>query len=151
PLAAWLSDRLNSRLLAAVGMALAAICLSSIGLAHNYATLVALYSIGNIGSGVFHPIAAASMGQLSDLLPGQRRSLGVSVFHLAGMIGGASGAVLVTRITAAQNGFDHLRWMMLPGVFLAAMLLLAIRRVPHRHHHHEVRFTEGEIRHRWRM
>ena len=62
---------------------MAAICLSCIGLADSYATLLPLYILGMIGSGVYHPIGAASMGQLAEQLPGGRRALGISVFHAA--------------------------------------------------------------------
>jgi MFS family permease len=65
PIAAWLSDRTDTRIFGAVGLLVAAVCLSCIGLADNFATLSWLYSLGMIGSGVFHPTGAASMGQLA--------------------------------------------------------------------------------------
>lgn len=149
PLAAWLSDRIDSRLAGALGLALAAACLSCIGLADSFWTLVPLFALGMIGSGIFHPTGASSMGQMA----GRRRSLGISVFHAAGMIGGIAGSILVTRIAGLRDhdGFSMLRWLMIPGLVLAAMLHIAIRRMPHRHHaHREAVFDEAEIRARWR-
>lgn len=149
PLAAWLSDKLDSRVAGAVGLALAAVCLCSIGLANSFWTLVPLFALGMIGSGIFHPTGAASMGQMA----GRRRSLGIGVFHVAGMIGGIIGVILVTRITGLQShdGFALLRWLMIPGVLLAVALHLAIRRMPHRHHAHRAAHIDAtESRQRWR-
>jgi len=148
PIAAWLSDRWDSRAAGAFGLALASVCLSCIGLATDFTSLMALYVAGNIGVGMFHPTGAASMGHLA----GARRSLGVSLFHVAGMIGGITGSIFVTRITALHGGFDLLRWAMVPGLLCALWLHFAIRHAPHRHHaHRELTFNREEIAQRWRM
>jgi FSR family fosmidomycin resistance protein-like MFS transporter len=147
PLFAWLTDRIDSRAFGSIGLAVAAACLSSIGLAHDYLTLVVLYVLGMAGVGAFHPVAAASAGQLA----GRRRSAGVTLFFVAGMIGATLGPILSTRITAIDpNGFDLLRWLMIPGLLVALLLHIAIRRVPHRHHEHRtIRFEAAELRRRW--
>ena len=80
----------------ALGLAMAAVCLSSIGMANSYWSLVTLYALGMIGSGIYHPIGAASMGQFAAQLPGSRRAMGISVFHAAGMIGGIAGSIIAT-------------------------------------------------------
>ncbi len=151
PLAAWLSDKMDSRICGALGLAFAAVCLSCIGLADSYATLLPLYILGMIGSGVYHPIGAASMGQFAEQLSGGRRALGISVFHAAGTFGGIIGSILVTRVTIHPGGFDLLRWFMIPGLFGALALHLLIRHASHRHHHHRtLRFSDHEIAQRWR-
>ncbi len=150
PLAAWLSDRIDSRVCGAVGLAVAAICLSVIGLADSYWTLLPLYMLGMIGAGIYHPIGAASMGQLAAQLPGNRRAMGISIFHAAGMIGGIAGSIISTRIAVLPHGFEVLRWFMIPGVIAAIALHLLIRQAPHREHEHRViRFQAAEIRSRW--
>lgn len=152
PLAAWLSDRLNSRLCAALGLAMAAVCLSSIGMANSYWSLVTLYALGMIGSGIYHPIGAASMGQFAAQLPGSRRAMGISVFHAAGMIGGIAGSIIATRLTTHPEGFDALRWLMIPGLVVAVILHLLIRKSSHRSHAHaRIRFDAAEIASRWRI
>ncbi len=147
PVFAWLTDRVDSRLLASVGLLVAAVCLSSIGFAHSYAGLMVLYIAGMLGVGAYHPVAAASIGQLS----GARRSAGVTLFFVAGMVGAALGPVLSTRITAiGPGGFDLLRWTMIPGVVMAALLHLAIRHTPHRHaNHRAITFGPADGRARW--
>ncbi len=151
PLAAWLSDRADTRICGPIGLLLAAVCLSAIGLADSYWTLLPLYVLGMIGSGIYHPIGAASMGQLAADLPGNRRAIGISVFHAAGMIGGIVGSIVSTRIAVMPEGFGLLRWLMIPGVVFAIALHGLIRRASHRHHHHRsMRFEQIEIRERWR-
>lgn len=152
PLAAWLSDKIDSRLCGSLGLVLAAVCLSAIGLADSYWTLMPLYVLGMIGVGIYHPIGAASMGQLAAQLPGNRRAIGISVFHAAGMIGGIVGSIISTRITAMPEGFDLLRWLMIPGVVAGIALHLIIRDSSHRHHHHRtIQFGGDEIRSRWKI
>ena len=153
PISAWLSDRFDSRLFGAAGLVLAATCLSCIGLANDFRSLMALFVFGMIGVGIFHPVGASTMGQLADQLGGQKRSIGISVFFVAGMVGGISGSLIARQVaTAGDSGFSLLRLAIVPGLFVAAILFFAIRRVPHRHHeHHLLRFDDDEIVRRWLM
>lgn len=147
PLFAWLTDRVDSRVLGALGLLVAATALSSIGFAHDYATLMLLYVTGMLGVGAYHPVGAASIGQLA----GSRRSMGVTLFFVAGMVGAACGPVISTRVTAIDpNGFELLRWTMIPGVVMAGLLHAAIRRVPHRSaDHRAMTFDRADGRARW--
>ena len=152
PLTAWLSDRFDSRLLAPLGLLIAALCLTNIGWATSFSELLVLYFIGMIGVGMYHPIGASSMGHLSGKLGPQRRSLGISLFFVAGMIGGVAGAMLSPAITARDGGFDALRWIAIPGVVLGAALVLAIRRAPHRDHAGDTtQQLNGDMKSRWWM
>ena len=153
PISAWLSDRFDSRLFGAAGLALAAICLSCTGLANDFRSLLVLFVCGMIGVGIFHPVGASTMGQLADQLRGRKRSIGISVFFVAGMAGGITGSLIARQVaTAGETGFSLLRLAIVPGLFVAAILFFAIRRVPHRHHeHHLMRFQDAEIARRWLM
>ena len=148
PLFAWLTDRIDSRAFGTIGLAVAAASLSSIGLAHDFQSLVLLYAAGMLGVGAFHPVAAASVGRLA----GRRRSVGITLFFVAGMAGAAAGPVLSSRITALEpHGFDLLRWLMIPGLVAAVLLHLAVRNVTHRHPaHRTLSFSAAESRRRWR-
>jgi len=150
PLSAWLADRLDSRLFAGLGLFVAAVCISSIGFASDFVSLAVLYALGMAGVGVYHPVGASTIGQLSEsALPG-KRSLGLSVFFVAGMVGGFAGSMGSPRITSLDNGFLVLSLLMLPGVVLAAALHFSIRGVPHREDEHRaIRFDGEEIRRRW--
>ena len=52
-------------------------------------------------------------------------------FSWRGMAGGILGAFMAPRLAARPDGFDWLRLLMIPGLFIAAALHLSIRRVPH--------------------
>lgn len=151
PISAWLSDRFDSRLFGAAGLAMAAVCLSCIGLADDFRSLLTLYIGGMIGVGIFHPVGASTMGQLADQFRGRKRSIGISVFFVAGMAGGITGSLIARQVaTAGEDGFSLLRFACIPGLIVAAILFVAIRRVPHRHHeHHLMRFQDAEIARRW--
>ncbi|MEZ6241414.1 MAG: MFS transporter [Phycisphaerales bacterium] len=158
PLTAWASDKLDTRALGTIGLAVAVVCVSLIGRARSFEVLLLLHGTGAAGIGAFHPPAAAAVGHLS----GAKRSLGVAVFFLAGMVGGVSGNVFVPRIVNAMageggpRGIDHglasLTWLMIPGLVAVVVLAMAIHPVPHRHHDaHEThgRLTARERRERW--
>ncbi len=152
PIAAWLSDKFDTRFFGALGLFLAATCVCFIGAATNYAQLLALFIIGMIGVGIYHPVGASSIGQLADGGKRSRRSLMLSVFFVAGMIGGTTGSLISPAITGTDGGFDALRWLMVPGLLIAIVLQVAIWRVPHRHEHHRtIVFEPTDLRHRWIM
>ncbi len=158
PLVAWASDKLDTRSLGTLGLFVAVVCVSLIGRARSFEVLMLLHGAGAAGIGAFHPPAAAAVGQLS----GARRSLGVAVFFLAGMLGGVGGNVFTPRIVdafagsdapgAIDHGLASLAWMMIPGVLAVGALAWAIHAIPHRHHdarEHHGRLSKGERRGRW--
>jgi MFS family permease len=128
PVCAWASDRFNTRTLGSIGVALAAVFLSLLGAASDFGSLLLIYSIGIFGVGMFHPVGASSMGQLTD----RRRSVGLSAFFVAGMAGWMIGAAAVPRAVASPAGFRFLPFLMIPGLLLAYSLHRAVRNVPHR-------------------
>jgi len=127
PVFAFLADRLDTRVFAPLGLVAAAVCMSSIGMAQNYGTLVVLIVIGMGGVGIYHPIAVASAGRLS----GRRRTTGVTVFFACGMVGATIGPLVSTRLTALDNGFMLLGLCMIPGILVAFILHRMIHDVPH--------------------
>lgn len=153
---AWLTDRLDSRIFGWLGLLIGAVCLCSIGFATNFWQLWALQIIGLLGTGSYHPIGAALAGQLGAQVKRQvsvnrGRAWGVSVFYTAGMVGGLIGAYSCVRINK-WFGMEHLAWLIIPGVFCAAMLWAATRAVPHRHNNHRelhTNITPEEQRVRW--
>lgn len=147
PLAAWLGDRFDTRLLGPAAFAMAVVAISLVGYAKSFEHLLAIQIIGTIGIGAFHPTAAAAVGQLA----GRRRSLGVSLFFVAGMLGGVSSNMLSPQL-AKHLGLTRYVWLMIPGLLAVALMVWAIARVPHRHHDaHAQRasWSAGESRERW--
>ncbi|MCA9287724.1 MAG: MFS transporter [Phycisphaerales bacterium] len=162
PVVAWIGDRLNTRVIATIGLGVAAAACSVVGLATGFWSLMMIAGIGALGVGAFHPPAAAVTGQVS----GSRRSLGVSLFFLAGMIGGMAGNVAspqFVRLAGRLAGGEGdgvialgLQWMcvlIVPGLLVALLLAKAIHDAPHRHDgaHDQHRSLSPEVRRlRWR-
>jgi FSR family fosmidomycin resistance protein-like MFS transporter len=140
PIAAWLSDRLDSRLYGAVGLLISGSCVAMFGFAGSFWQLWALHAVSTIGIGAFHPVAAAAVGQLS----GRKRSLGLAVFFLAGMLGGVTGNTLspewvklfghTAQGMSVDAGLRSLGWLALAGVAGFLAITWAIRSIPHRAH-----------------
>jgi len=139
PIVAWFSDKLDTRLLGSLGFIVAVLAISNVGMVDSFWALAAVFAIGAMGVGAFHPPAAAAVGQLA----GAQRSRYLAIFFLFGMLGGMAGNVLTPRYvdffaTGADGAVDTrsgllaLRWMILPGLASAAILTFAIRKVGHR-------------------
>lgn len=128
PLVAWASDRLHTRIIGTISFAVAVVAIALVPRAGSFAGLLALHAIGAAGIGAFHPVAAAAVGHLS----GSKRSLGVALFYLAGMIGGTLGSYLSPAFVGAF-GLGALGYLAAPGLAFAGALGLAIHAVPHRH------------------
>ena len=160
PAVAWISDRYDTRAVGTLGLLVAVVCISNIGHAQNFWQLLVLHGVGSAGIGAFHPPAAAAVGRLS----GVKRSLGMAVFFLAGMIGGMGGNILTPQIVrylsltpdgtvATARGLAMLSWFVVPGVLACVLLALAIHAVPHRHdasHAHHSSLAPAEQRRRWK-
>jgi FSR family fosmidomycin resistance protein-like MFS transporter len=147
PLVAWLSDRHNTRWLGTLGLVLAAAAYGLTGYAGSFTQLLLLQIVGAAGVGAFHPVAAAAVGQLSSA----KRSLGVAMFFLGGMIGGIAGntaAPLYVRLV----GLRELVYLIPIGLLAAAFLAWAIHGVPHSHaaaHDEHAALDPHERRWRW--
>ena len=134
PLFAWLSDRRGNRIFGGLGLAIVALLISSLGLAASVSHLFAFYIFGMIGNGMFHPVAASTIGQLRP----KRRSFAVSCFFVAGMLGGICGATIGPRLLGSPDGFQWLRYLAIPGLILAFTLHRQIRFVEHRQIEHSI-------------
>ncbi len=99
PVFAWISDRTNSRVYGGLGLALAAALICSIGMAPTAVWVFVCYTFGMIGSGMFHPIAASTVGALNPL----RRSKIITLFFIAGMLGGVTGSALAPACSSSQT------------------------------------------------
>jgi FSR family fosmidomycin resistance protein-like MFS transporter len=134
PLVAWLTDRWDTRVLGTLGFLIAVLAMGSIGYVESYGALMLLQVLGAIGIGAFHPVAAAAVGHLS----GRRRSLGISWFYLAGMLGCMGGNIVtplwVIHFGAGSSvrGMQTLAWLIAPGIACVAMLAWAVHSIPHR-------------------
>ncbi len=143
PLVAMVSDRFDSRVFGTIGMAVAVVCVSCVGLVETYWQLLVIQAFGAAGIGAFHPASAAAVGQLA----GRHRSRFVALFFLAGMMGGVAGNTItpefIDRVSMAAGtadapnvtaGLRALLWLLIPGLIAVGLLAWAIHTVSHRSH-----------------
>jgi FSR family fosmidomycin resistance protein-like MFS transporter len=118
PICAIVSDRLSTRQLAVFGMLLSALGIGSLGLAGGLVSLTLIYAVGMIGVGMFHPVGAATIGELRQ----HARTSAVSIFFVSGMVGGVAGAFLWPRLLATAAGFQWLPVTWVIGLLLVVFL-----------------------------
>ena len=123
PLFGLLSDRLQRPWFVALGPLIAALFLSSIGLAPSFAALVTLLVLGGVGVAAFHPQAAVLASGLST-----RRTIAMSTFVTGGTLGFALGPLLAVTVVG-RFGLDHTYLAAIPGVLMAIVLLARFARL----------------------
>ncbi|MFQ5794334.1 MAG: MFS transporter [Candidatus Bipolaricaulia bacterium] len=117
PVYGYLADRSRTRSFVVFGPLLAALSLSTIGLAPSYPWLIGVVLLGGVGIAAFHPQAAVMAGQRS----GSQRGLGLSIFSAGGTVGYATGPMIILPIVFAY-GLDRTYLAILPGVIIAVLL-----------------------------
>ncbi|HTO91908.1 MAG TPA: MFS transporter [Candidatus Sulfotelmatobacter sp.] len=140
PLYGWVSDRLHRPWFVAFGPMVAAIFLSSIGLAPSYGALVALLMIGGMGVAAFHPQAAVLASE-----QGTSRSLAMSIFVTGGTLGFALGPLFAVSV-AGRFGIERTWLAAIPGLLVAVLLTSWFARVTPRARHLGGRPALGELR-----
>ncbi len=118
PICALISDRRNTRQLGIVGVALGGLGICSLGLAGNATTLAFIYALGMVGIGMFHPVGATTIGHLRS----HKRNSAMSLFFVAGMLGGVSGAFVWPRVLSQPQGFHYLPLALVPALGLLVVL-----------------------------
>ncbi len=118
PILGALADRAGLRRIAGLGVALAAVSLSLVGVAGSVAMLLALLVLGGVGSAALHPVSTSIVGGTSSRNP----SLAVGLFTAGGMAGLAGGPILILYLISSY-GTEVTPWLMLPGLVLAVGVL----------------------------
>ncbi|HYM80492.1 MAG TPA: MFS transporter [Candidatus Limnocylindria bacterium] len=117
PLFGWISDRLYRPWFVALGPIVAALLLSSVGLASSYWGLVGLLMLGGIGVAAFHPQAAVLASEAAP-----KRSMAMAVFVSGGTLGFSLGPLFAVAIVG-MFGLERTWIAALPGVLVGAVLL----------------------------
>src|SRR5947209_15457639 len=125
PVYGYLSDRYHTYLFTALAPAVAAIFISSLGLAPGYWTLLAMVWIGGAGIASFHPQATAN----ATLGITTNRGRAMAVFISAGTLGLAIGPTYFSWMTG-MLGLTRTWWAALPGILMTALLLAFLRLSP---------------------
>jgi len=145
PICALVSDRLATRQWGVWGVALGVLGIGSLGFANSFWSLVVVYALGVIGIGMFHPIGAATIGHLWPT----RRTSAVSVFFVAGMLGGVLGALVWPRVLTLSVGFQILPLLVAPLLVLAVLLQRSFSRLEPLHGHASEASTDELPRFSW--
>lgn len=124
PLFGWLADRYGTRY---IGLALSwtAITFALLGFVPTFGALVALAALSGIGSGAYHPMGALNA---SAVISDQRRNAAMSIYTTGGTLGVASGP-LVGVLTLGAFGLRGTIFMLIPGLLIAAVLLVEMRSI----------------------
>ncbi len=129
PLFGWIADRLpgHTLRLAALGVLWMALCYTGVALAPNWSFLLPCFLLAALGSGLFHPIGAASA---AAAVPDKPASA-ASVFFLGGQTGMAIGPLLA-GVLFGMAGTPGIWPVALAAIVPASVLLLAQRTVVRR-------------------
>jgi FSR family fosmidomycin resistance protein-like MFS transporter len=119
PLFGLVSDRLHRPWFVAFGPIVAAVFMSAIGLAHNYATLATLLLLAGVGVAAFHPQAAALASEGAT-----KRGLAMSIFVTGGTLGFSLGPLLAVSV-AGRFGLERTWVAIIPGLLTSAILIPA--------------------------
>lgn len=133
PLLGIVGEHLDRRLMMAFGPALTGLGLSLIGEMPNFFILIVLVATAGLGSGFFHPAAAAYVSEFS---PQNRRGLWASWFSAGGTLGMSLGPWVSTL------GLSNLTWTLPVGLLLG---VLSYFLTPSRPNHVQRRSTKDYI------
>jgi FSR family fosmidomycin resistance protein-like MFS transporter len=123
----YLSDRIRTRLFAALGPAVAGVFISSIGIAPGYGWLLAAVLVGGAGISAFHPqaVSRATIGLDAH------RGRAMAIFISSGTLGFACGPIFFAWL-ARTFGLQGIGWGAIPGLVSSALLLTLLPQAPER-------------------
>jgi FSR family fosmidomycin resistance protein-like MFS transporter len=122
PVYGYLADRFHTRLFSALGPAIAAVFISSLGLAPSYKMLLAMVWLGGAGIAAFHPQAAANATRGILTHPGRA----MATFISAGTLGMALGPTFFSAMLGSF-GLERVYWAAIPGLLMTALSLSLLR------------------------
>jgi FSR family fosmidomycin resistance protein-like MFS transporter len=137
----YLSDRIRTRLFAALGPALTGICISAMGLAPAYGWLMALVALGGFGIASFHPQASATVAFSASA----RRGSWMAVFISCGTLGFSMGPMYFSQVLS-WLGVSNMLWAAVPGILVSAFVLVSLPAPPRRDSHARPGFDFGALR-----
>jgi FSR family fosmidomycin resistance protein-like MFS transporter len=118
PLAGLIADRMDRRLLAALGPLLVALGMGSVGLWPRFEALLLVLGLAGFGSALFHASGASLVGELA---PRDRKGFWLSFFGSSGYLGLSLGPI-VALWAAGAWGLKGLFWLtplaLVPALFL---------------------------------
>ena len=120
----YLGDRFHGRWMIWSGLALAVVCVSTIGLTTSPVIAIGLLALGAFGVAAFHPEAAAIAGACAPAY----RSRAVSIFSMGGYLGAATGPYYGGVITDNVQ-LSGLSWTLVWGLIGLVFVVAGLRNV----------------------
>ncbi len=120
PVAGHFLERFDQRRVLAMGLVIAAVFLSCIGLAPGPVWLGALLALGGIGVAIIHPAGAV----LASRFAGSRPGLAMSIYANGGAVGVALVPLGVSLLLSLAN--RQMSWVFMPLGLVTAVAVLAL-------------------------
>ncbi|MBI1788983.1 MAG: MFS transporter [Acidobacteria bacterium] len=152
PVYGLLSDRFHTRLFTVLAPAMAAVFISSLGLAPGYRALMVMVWLGGAGIASFHPQATANATVGVDM----NRGRAMAIFISAGTFGLAVGPAYFSLVTE-RVGLERTWMAAAPGVLVTLLLAGFLRISAEPAHpsaeaaHAKTRFSLAPLRAVWRQ
>jgi FSR family fosmidomycin resistance protein-like MFS transporter len=124
PLFGYLSDRISCPWLMSLGIFLAGGGVAIIGFLDSYWLLFMAAMISGIGVALFHPEG----GRIANLVAGENKGVGMSIFAVGGNIGFAVGPI-ITTIALMTMGMKGTIVLLIPATIVAGIILTQNRKL----------------------
>ena len=122
PLMGYLGDRTNRMLLAALGVLVCGVFVSSIGFATSAPVLAIFLIATSLGSSLFHPAGAG----LATAAAPKRANLSMALFLTGGSLGMALAPITASNIVS-RYGLERLWILVFPALIISAFLFRLAR------------------------
>src|SRR5918997_3418573 len=109
PVFGAIAEDVGLRVIASLGVLMAAAFLSLIGVASQLGLVFLLLVVGGLGSAALHPIGTTIAGSQAT-----NATLGVGLFTAGGMVGFALGPVIILHVVSTY-GIEATVWLAVPG------------------------------------
>ena len=120
PVAGHFLERYDQKRVFALGLVIAAVFLSCIGLSPGPIWLGALLALGGIGVAMFHPAGAVLAGRFAGTRPG----LAMSIYANGGAVGIALAPLCISLLLSVAN--RQMSWVFMPFGFVTAAAALVL-------------------------
>lgn len=119
PLFGWLGDKTSRPWFMALGIFLAGLGMTGIGLFSDYAFIMVSAVVSGIGVAMFHPEG----GRLANLVAGEKKGSGMSIFAVGGKLGFTVGPLIAAAALSAW-GMAGTVVFIIPATICAVVLLV---------------------------
>ncbi len=122
PLFGWLGDKVSRPWFMSLGIFLAGLGMTGVGLFSDYPLVMASAVVSGIGIAMFHPEG----GRLANLVAGEQKGSGMSIFAVGGKLGFTVGPLIAAAVLSTW-GMAGTVVFIIPSA-LCAVILLAFTR-----------------------